>query len=307
MLFKTIYIISWFGNTEPLRTNRKKKHREQIENLLAFNLFNIIILAQEYEKEDFVSHPNIKYILSREVHKPNNARNILKKHFYNSEEDFALFLDDDILLTDKFVKVISEYDNQLRKAITEQSIGLISVQYGNKSYNYKNDNSLKYISKNKKLREEHENPVLYLIERPTPEALYIMKNFKKADGLEFYYDSETIYSMGKDLICNLTINGYRCYYFWNLNNDFEANNSELKSTIAKERNKNSEEFMKARKRFFDKWGDELNIPMKEIYHYEDIKSAMLNLQEKYIDLKSQGYKLVLTNDKNIYILLDEMV
>jgi len=308
MLIHNIYIISWFGDNPSLRNYRKSKHQEQLKTILSFGIkFNIVILAQQYEETDYYIHPDITYIKSEEVKRPNLARNILKKHFYDTTEDYALFLDDDVILTQEYIQLLAVYEQNIRTAFNDYKIGTISVQYGLGNYSLRKDNSLIYI--NKMYRMEHKNPVLYLADKACPEALYIMRNFKKLDNKEFYYDEDIKFSMGKDLQCSLLKEGFKTYYFWNMNNNFENNTKPNSSTIAGFRNNYRDkdgDFYKARKRFFDKWSPELNIKISKDYTVQDIRNVLLGMQEKYVNLNEQPYKIVLTKQKNIGILLKEI-
>lgn len=307
MIFNTIYIISYFGEEKELRDFRIKVHQEQINKILSFtHKFNIVIFAQKYNHSDYIEHPQISYVIrTGELLRPGEARNVLKKYFYESNEDYALFLDNDVLLTDEYIEVITKYENQLKKCFEEYKIGLLSVQYDNKQ-SLRIDNSIEYISSHPNLKEQHKNPVLYLADRTTPEAMYIMKNFRKFENTEFFYDPKISFSMGKDFLCSLLSCGHKTYYFWRLNNNLNGLFDEGKSTIAKYRkeiNNSNSEFTKSRIYFFHKWCRILNIPFRGI-SLKDIYDILITIQSRCIDFKKQPYKIVLEEDIKTYLLQD---
>lgn len=115
MKFNNIYIISWFGD-ELTATKRISMHDNQL-NWCHNNDLHPIVFAQHYKTEYF--RPNVEYINHYgQILRFGEARNILLKHFYNSDEDFAIFADNDCYLyegqkygaNDIFVKTMRNLD-----------------------------------------------------------------------------------------------------------------------------------------------------------------------------------------------------
>jgi len=111
MKFNNIYIISWFGN-ESIIDKRLKFHDNQLSWALQNDL-KPIVLSQNYKKEYY--RDNVTYIDHvGQVLRFGEARDILLKHFYDSDEDFAIFADNDHYLyqgkkyghNDKFVEIM---------------------------------------------------------------------------------------------------------------------------------------------------------------------------------------------------------
>jgi hypothetical protein len=98
VLLNKIYIISWFGQrTDPtLRNKRKELHLKQIEWCRSHDL-EIIVYAQDYDDEDYVD--DVTYIKhTGDVIPPGHARNKLLEHYYQTNDDFAVFADNDCVL-----------------------------------------------------------------------------------------------------------------------------------------------------------------------------------------------------------------
>jgi len=94
------YIISYFGSkSEPTkRLSRLQNHNKQIEWWLNHDQdLDIIILSMEYDSTDYYIHPRVSYIDSPRLN-PASARNTLLKIFYDSDDIWALFMDNDSIL-----------------------------------------------------------------------------------------------------------------------------------------------------------------------------------------------------------------
>lgn len=85
-----IYIISWFGKNKPEK--REYNHGRQMEWVKANGLTPYVV-CQEYE--DHQRRDDVTYLGNNEKLLPGEARNIAKEHFFNSDEDWAIFADDD--------------------------------------------------------------------------------------------------------------------------------------------------------------------------------------------------------------------
>lgn len=99
---ESLYIIAYHGNrgNNELRAKRLETHNQQIEWWLKVDPeLKIKILAMDYDSDDYCNHPNVTYI-GKSTHPipPANARNILLKHFYESDEQWGAFADSDAIL-----------------------------------------------------------------------------------------------------------------------------------------------------------------------------------------------------------------
>ena len=96
-----IYIISWFGNSD-IRDKRVEYHNKQIEWAKSHNL-DIFVLAQHYNKDEYrddVTYIDFEYPAGMNLLIPGTARNVCLEHFYASDENFAIFADNDAVLYD---------------------------------------------------------------------------------------------------------------------------------------------------------------------------------------------------------------
>ncbi|UWY30301.1 hypothetical protein N4T20_10275 [Flavobacterium sp. TR2] len=84
-----VYIISWFNS----RLNRVHSFKKLIHYYLKLD-YKIVVLWMNDEKHKIL-HPNISYINS-EVINASAARNKLLNIFYNSDQNEAIFSDDDV-------------------------------------------------------------------------------------------------------------------------------------------------------------------------------------------------------------------
>lgn len=96
MKFNTAYIISYLPKDD-LRAKRLEIHNKQIDYWLSKGL-NVLVYAQGYEQQDF--REDVRYIVNSKttIDRPGPARNVLLREFYESDEDFCLLLDNDIIL-----------------------------------------------------------------------------------------------------------------------------------------------------------------------------------------------------------------
>jgi len=98
MKINTVYIISWFGERDDptLRDKRKLYHERQLEWARRQNL-KIVVYAQDYDESEY--EDDVLYIKNDgDLLPPGHARNILLKEFYKTDDDFAMFADNDAAL-----------------------------------------------------------------------------------------------------------------------------------------------------------------------------------------------------------------
>lgn len=129
MKLDTIYIISWFGERDDptLRDKRKLYHERQLE-WARKNDLNIVVYAQDYDDDEYES--DVTYVKnSGDLLPPGHARNKLLELFYETDDDFAMFADNDVALYDQpHHKDSSNWIQCLRDMDTNdlKDIGLIS-------------------------------------------------------------------------------------------------------------------------------------------------------------------------------------
>ena len=95
-----IYIIAYHGNDPETRQKRSDNHNKQIEWWLDYDSeIEIRILAQDFTEDEYWDNPRVKYIdrLTSPT-PPASARNILLNHFYDTNEQWAVFADSDAIL-----------------------------------------------------------------------------------------------------------------------------------------------------------------------------------------------------------------
>ncbi|MDA9373926.1 hypothetical protein N9R43_00955 [bacterium] len=95
-----IYIIAYHGNDPETRQKRSDNHNKQIEWWLDYDTdIEIRILAQDFIEDEYWDNTRVKYIdrLDSPV-PPAGARNILLNHFYDTDEQWAIFADSDAIL-----------------------------------------------------------------------------------------------------------------------------------------------------------------------------------------------------------------
>lgn len=101
MKLSTIYIISWFGERDnpTLRDKRKLYHQRQLE-WARKNDLKIVVYAQDYDEDEYES--DVTYVKNTgDLLPPGHARNKLLELYYETDDDFAMFADNDVALYDQ--------------------------------------------------------------------------------------------------------------------------------------------------------------------------------------------------------------
>ena len=88
------YIISYFGHTDEMSTKRRDVHKRQLEWMKEKG-FDIYVVNQEYQDDDYDS--DVTYIGTNVKSSPVIARNIAFRHLYASDQDWAVFADNDAI------------------------------------------------------------------------------------------------------------------------------------------------------------------------------------------------------------------
>lgn len=173
-----IGIISWLPDDEIKRVNRKEyvqKQHEFLTNFLKINSKDIICVAQNYKKED--NYLDYNYIKIDEGIGPSKARNIILDKFYNSDYDYLLCLDDDIIFYDYYnIKdLIHEIDdNSNRFYKLDMITGVYPKYYPFKKNNQEDPNILTHYT-------------FIPREINTPGSFTIIRNINKTYNKKIFY------------------------------------------------------------------------------------------------------------------------
>lgn len=120
-------------------SERKELFKNSVESYLKIG-FNLVIFWMNSD-EDKIIDKRIKYIDSKEILNASIARNVLLKIFYSSDENEAIFSDDDVIMTE--FKEYDDYDvlsltndyNSERKETYFLSSSVLLIRNLNKLYN----------------------------------------------------------------------------------------------------------------------------------------------------------------------------
>lgn len=85
-----MYIISYFGTQH--RDRRRQIHQDQLQ-WAADNNLEAAVIQQDYQDHEY--EPNVVYIGDNVIRPPGASRNIGLREFYASEDDWAVFADND--------------------------------------------------------------------------------------------------------------------------------------------------------------------------------------------------------------------
>lgn len=179
MQLTTAYIISWFGRDD-VKQKRQQYHSHQLDWCSQHGL-QAHVLAQEYSDSDYaataVYTKNIGALMF-----PGTARNQLLEQFYNSDQDYAVFADNDSILHSGVQHCDSRNFIELFRTISLEKLGsvdaLFPINPANQPFN----------------KTYQENPTLFadnlVFRRSTAfkGSWFILKNLKKFYGQELYYD-----------------------------------------------------------------------------------------------------------------------
>jgi len=202
-----IYIISWFGKDPTLREFRKKCHEKQLDWCRTNNL-KITVLAQEYNEDEF--HPDVEYVTTNTLLRPCGARNTLMERFYNSDEDYAVFADNDTIIVDDEWGKPNGFLEEMR-TIPETEYGKIDFVGGINPAIQAYNGELE--------RPEYINNIVFRKTRRFSGGFFILKNLQKHKGFKRWFDDESFRNeAGKiipgeegDFAINLLMTGLFCF------------------------------------------------------------------------------------------------
>lgn len=184
MKFNKIYIISWFGNND-IENKRVQYHLNQISWCKKQGL-EPVVLAQNYKEEFYL--PNVTYIKHQgQVLLPGEARNVLLKIFYESDDDFAIFADNDAYLyegpkygsNDKFVELMKQIDVK---------------QFSHVDCFYPINPAFVPFSKDLEKHKISDQNSWRMRPGYVAAQFFVLKNLKKFYNKEFYYDPNFVLS-----------------------------------------------------------------------------------------------------------------
>lgn len=213
-----IYIISWFGNSD-VREKRVEYHNRQVDWAIGQGL-DVFVLPQYYNQEEFrsdVTYINCVYPEGIELFLPGEARNILLKHFYASDSNFAIFADNDAVLYDGDQHCDSRDFAAKFNAIPLKSLEHVDLFV---PLNPRKMPFSKTIEDNQSLFDDnfvfHRNP-------DAKGSFLVVKNIKKSYDTEIYYD-EAFKTPERKLIpledvdfgLNFMYHGYSSYMLHNI-------------------------------------------------------------------------------------------
>jgi hypothetical protein len=209
-----MYIISYFG-TGDVRSKRVEHHKKQIDWAKQQGL-TPVVCAQEYQEHEYL--PDVEYPVKLKTRVlPAEARNMLLGLFYNSNEDFAVFADNDSVLYDKEHHVFSKDFNQKFQQLSVEQLRHVDMFFP------LNPGKVPFtadVEKNKMLYETN-----WVFQRHTDSkgSFLVVKNIKKHYGKEIYFDEDYRNSDGSmmshediDFACQFLSEGLKTYQCKNL-------------------------------------------------------------------------------------------
>lgn len=180
-----IGIISYLPRNEK-RELRKKETRRAFDNLMKVvpEDAQVYVVSQCYDEGDYL--PNVNYIKFDEGIGPSRARNELLKAFYESDDDYMLYIDDDNYIYDRYnVKDLfyELHTNPMKFKMVDMFCGI----HGRFSPFTKENEQLDLMN------------FYHFKQMPfqTTGELRILKNLRKYGKEEIYYDPEV--KVGEDL------------------------------------------------------------------------------------------------------------
>ena len=179
MKLTTAYIISWFG-LDDVKQKRQQYHANQLAWCSQQQL-QAHVLAQEYANSDYA--PQVIYTKNTgALMFPGTARNKLLEHFYNSDQDYAVFADNDSILHSGEQHCDSKNFIELFRTISLEKLGsvdaLFPVNPANQPFN-------KTYQENQQLFADN---LVFRRSTAVKGSWFILKNLKKFYGQELYYD-----------------------------------------------------------------------------------------------------------------------
>lgn len=213
MNLQKMYIISWFGDG-PTVEKRIKMHDNQLSWCFKNNL-EPIVLAQNYKDEYY--RPNVSYIKHYgEVLRFGEARDILLKQYYNSDEDFAIFADNDTYLYTGEKYGLNDHIIEIMKTTDIE-------QFDNVDLFYPLNPAFVPFSKDLEKNIVSDRYSLRMKPGYVAAQMFFLKNLKKHYDKEIYYDPNFVLpdrsilpAEDQEFPINLIHNGFSSFLCKNL-------------------------------------------------------------------------------------------
>ena len=184
MKLNKIYIISYLPNDEEKRAKRKELHNRQIEywKKRIPKEVELWVYAQNYRDEDFIE--GVNYIINEtdEIKLIGGAKRECLKHFYQTDDDFALILDDDIVYYEGEKYMDSDNIINILRGIDIEFFKDIDV------FNGLNPSQEPFGAFYEKKRDTLKNNLYFKLKVNLSGGEIFFKNFKKFYGIEVYLE-----------------------------------------------------------------------------------------------------------------------
>lgn len=218
MNLKSMYIISWFGNGEN-RDKRVQYHNIQVDWALAQGL-TVYVVAQHYKEGEHrsdVTYLDYTYPNGISLFLPGEARNVCLRHFYSTDDDFAIIADNDAILYDGPQHCDSKNFVSVFNAVNAAELKPVDLFV---PLNPRRMPFSATITNNKNMFDEN------LVFHRTPDSkgsFLVVKNIKKHHNKELFFD-ESFVNPDRTLIpledvdfgMNFLFNGLTLYMLHNI-------------------------------------------------------------------------------------------
>lgn len=200
----SVGIVSYCGEGE-IKEKRLRVHNQQLEWLSKIPIFDeIIVVAMEYNDNEYSEiDPRIKYIkLEEKVHHCQGRDIILSNHFYNTDSDWILMLDNDAILYDHFSA--GNFFEEMKEIGMEKFQRVDCIQ----AIDPRQEPFSAYYQKNKDLID---NNIVLHFSPGLKGSLMLIKNFQKHHSFKAWFNPKMTYMGDLEFACNLLENGFSVY------------------------------------------------------------------------------------------------
>lgn len=258
-MIKSINIISYLPqNNLQLKKARQQGHSAQLDWAVKNNL-NINVVAQCYDDTDYDSRVNKYHKYSTKLG-PSGARNILLKEFYNSDENFAIFADDDCYLSSPGYGVSDEFITEFNKLSIDDLTNINCFAA-----------ILPILRPYKKTINNHTSWV-FEGSRKINGAFLVIRNFKKYYGTEYYFNEESVAGEDMEFCLDLLNNGVRSHICSNIVAKLHNQNESTSERL------NDYEQNKTLERLFNKYPDMMTYRICNAIGYSVFKNGRYSLR-----------------------------
>jgi len=185
------YIISFLGD-DAIRDKRKIYHIKQLVWLKQQGL-QPIVLPIDYRKDDYID--NIQYLPNVGKLLPGMARNICLDHFYQSDQDFAMFADNDCVLYDGEKYCDSSHFIKIFNKLTLADLSEIDFFYP------LNPGRMPFTKMHIEQKDMFDRYIRFA-RHLEPKSMYFIKNINKHYNKCIYFDTENFVLYNGHLIAH---------------------------------------------------------------------------------------------------------